>query len=386
MKIVYQTLLVIIIGLIAACAVRNKSHNTAAFIKRTSSGLVDKSATDETAALFYNMKISAEHHVMFGHMEDNRNGYPGWKDVPGRSDIYEVTGAYPAVYGFDFGGIGSSRPDSITDREANATRTKVIEAYQRNGIITFSWHCSNPVSKGSFYWKQSPVNAVSEILPNGNYNQVFKQSLQNIARFANSAKYQGKLIPIIFRPFHEFDGDWFWWGKSHCTVDDYKTLYRYTVSYLRDSLKVRNFLYAWSPDCNFTSREKYTERYPGSEYVDVVGVDDYYDLRVGQSPTIAASKLKIISDFAIAENKVAAFTETGLENLPEADWYTHMLLKALKEDSTQIAYVMVWSSRPTSYWTPYKGHPAEADFIAFKNDPYMLFGDNIGNMYKISAE
>jgi mannan endo-1,4-beta-mannosidase len=315
-------------------------------------------------------------------MEDNKNGH-GWQNEPGRSDIYEVTGAYPVVYGFDFGSIGSSRPDSIRQKELRITHDKVLEAYQRRGIITFSWHCSNPVSKGSFYWKDSPVNAVSEILPNGNHHKAYRENLIQIANFAASVKYKGKLVPIIFRPFHEFDGDWFWWGKAHCSADDYKSLYRYTVTFLRDSLHVKNFLYAFSPDCNFTSVEKYTERYPGNEYVDILGMDDYYDLRTGQSPELAAGKLKIISDMAIATHKVAAFTETGLENLPQADWYTKMLLNVLKAKQTQIAYVMVWSNRTSSYWTPYKGHPAEADFIAFKNDPYMLFGDRMWNIYDV---
>jgi mannan endo-1,4-beta-mannosidase len=373
-------------GFIAACAVHKKTAVTEipGLSKSTvHNWLVDKDATYETAALFYNLKVSSEKQVMFGHMEDNKNGYDGWRNTPGRSDVFEVTGAYLAMYGFDFGGIGSFRPDSLLEKERQISHDRVVEAYRRKGIITFSWHFSNPVSKGSFYWKNSPVNAVSEILPGGSYNVVFNECLTKIARFAASVKYKGKLVPIIFRPFHEFDGDWFWWGKTHCSTDDYKALYRYTVTYLRDSLHVKNFLYAWSPDCRFTSREQYTERYPGNDCVDVLGMDDYFDLYAGKSPDVAAGKLKIISDLALEQHKVAAFTETGLENLPEADWYTHMLLKALTANQTQIAYVMVWSNRPKSYWTPYKGHPAEADFSAFKNDPHILFGDKMGNVYKI---
>ena len=260
--------LIIFTGLITACAVQKKTGVSQADNRgkpTIKSWLTDKNATDETAALFYNLKASSKKHVMFGHMEDNKNGYDGWKNVPGRSDVYEVTGAYPAIYGFDFGGIGSFRPDSMLKREVDISRERVIEAYKRNGIITFSWHVSNPVSKGSFYWEKSPVNAVSEILPGGNYNKILNDYLTKIARFAASVEYEGKLVPIIFRPFHEFDGDWFWWGKAHCSPEEYKALYRYTVTYLRDSLHVRNFLYAWSPDCRFTSREEYVERYPGND-------------------------------------------------------------------------------------------------------------------------
>jgi mannan endo-1,4-beta-mannosidase len=47
----------------------------------------------------------------------------------------------------------------------------------------------------------------------------------------------GKLIPIIFRPFHEFDGNWFWWGANYCTAEEYISVYRFTVNYLRDTKK-----------------------------------------------------------------------------------------------------------------------------------------------------
>jgi mannan endo-1,4-beta-mannosidase len=382
-KVLIQVTLFFLMIFIAGCILFKKPGIERPTVVMARKWLVDKNATYETAALFYNLKISAEKTVMFGHMEDNKNGYDGWRNVPGRSDVYEVTGSYPAIYGFDFGGIGSFRPDSMLEKERQVSHDRVIEAFQRHGIVTFSWHFGNPVSKGSFYWKNSPVNAVSQILPGGNYNAVFKQCMARIARFAGSVKYKGKLVPIIFRPFHEFDGAWFWWGSTHCSINEYKELYRYTVTYLKDSLQVRNFLYAWSPDCRFNSRQQYTERYPGNDFVDIVGMDDYFDLSAGKSPEAAAGKLRIISDFSQEQNKIAAFTETGLENLPEADWYTHMLLPALTSKPARIAYVLVWSNRPKSYWTPYKGHPAEADFIAFKNDPHMVFSDKMGNVYRI---
>jgi mannan endo-1,4-beta-mannosidase len=345
--------------------------------------MADTEATKETTALFYNLQRISKTKIMFGHMEDNMNGYRGWTKVMGRSDVFDVTGAYPSVYGFDFGGITSFRSNNHIGEEIQNIHDHVLEAYQRNGIITFSWHYSNPVSKGSFYWAQSPVNAVSEILPGGKYNQVFNESLAKIADFAAKLKYKHRLAPVIFRPFHEFNGDWFWWGQAHCTTDEYKALYRYTVTYLRDSLHVRNFLYAWSPDCGFTTQAQYTQRYPGSAYVDVMGLDDYFDLKTGKSPEVAADKLKIVSDFAIEQHKVAAFTETGLENLPQADWYTSMLLKAMEINPVQLAYVMVWSNRPKSFWTPYEGHPAEADFVQFKNDPLMLFGNKTELIYTV---
>jgi mannan endo-1,4-beta-mannosidase len=390
MKIIRRGIFVGLICLVAACAVQyippvlrpDIQTDNSNFAVDPQGGLITADATAETAALYQNLKILAKTNIMFGHMEDNQTGYDGWLNTPGRSDVYDIAGAYPAVYGFDFGRFVVFRPEDVTEKDADATRAAVIEAYKRNGVITFSWHYNNPVSRGSFYWKDSPVNAVQKILYDGKTNKTYTDDLKKIARFAASVQVDGKLIPIIFRPFHEFDGDWFWWGSTHCTAQEYKLLYRYTVTYLRDELHVKNFIYAWSPDCKFTTRQAYLERYPGNQYVDLVGMDEYSDLKAGKSPAIAAAKFSIVSNFALANKKAAALTETGLENLTLPDWYTAMLLKALKISNAQLAYAMVWANHPNAYWTPpYHGHPSEPDFLKFKNDPYVVFGDRMGNMY-----
>ena len=86
---------------------------------------------------------------------------------------------------------------------------------------------------GNFY---DTTQVVRHILPGGSYHATFKADLKIIADFAHNAKGDdGELIPIIFRPWHEFDGNWFWWGKNHCSVEEFKKLYRFTVTYLQRS-------------------------------------------------------------------------------------------------------------------------------------------------------
>ncbi|CAL1517170.1 Mannan endo-1,4-beta-mannosidase [Chitinophaga sp. MM2321] len=361
------------------------------------SWLTDKNATAETAALFYNLQQLAKTNILFGHQADTEQGY-GWGDASGTSDVKAVTGAYPAVYGSDFLFIASFQRNSWFDNQAQITKAQAIAAYKRGGINTFCWHYWNPVSSvvatdwnegvnGDFYWDNSPVPAVQQILPGGTHHAVFKASLKRVADFAKSLISDGKSVPVIFRPFHEFDGDWFWWGKAHCTAAEYKDLYRFTVTYLRDSLHVNNFLYAFSPDRNFTTETQYLERYPGDEYVDLVGCDNYWDLRAnGADIILAASKLKIVSDYAKAKNKLAALTETGLElkaNPTKNDWYTQTLLKVLKQQQVELAYVLLWANRTNAYFTPYPAHPAAADFTKFKHDPYLIFGDKLPDVYTI---
>ncbi|SEW56318.1 glycoside hydrolase family 26 protein [Chitinophaga arvensicola] len=360
------------------------------------SWLADRNATAETAALFYNLQKIAKKNILFGHQADTEQGY-GWIDASGTSDVKTLTGAYPAVYGSDFLFIASFQRSAWFETQAKITREQAIAAYKRGGVNTFCWHYWNPVSSvaatssqegsnGDFYWDKSPVQAVAKILPGGTHHEVYKASLKHVADFAKTLISDGKAVPVIFRPFHEFDGDWFWWGKAHCTPEEYKALYRFTVQYLRDSLHVNNFLYAFSPDCNFTTETQYLERYPGNDYVDLVGMDNYHDLRVGGDVMLATAKLKIIADYAQKNNKLAALTETGLElaaNAGTNDWYTNTLAKALQQQPLALAYVLLWGNRKDAYFTPYPGHAAAADFIQFKNNPYLLFGDKVPDLYTI---
>ncbi len=349
--------------------------------------LVDAKATKETKALYKNLKELAKKHILFGHQHATEYGH-GWYGDANRSDVKSVTGSHPAVIGVDFGGL-SGRPDSLIQRTKKELEKTIAATYDRGGVTTISWHFNNPASGGGFYWVDTISKpAVKLIIPGGTHHDVYKKILITVADLANSTKGKdGKLVPMIFRPYHEFDGDWFWWGRAHCTIDEFKTLWRFTVSYLRDSLHVHNFIYAFSPDNRFFTEEQYLERYPGDEWVDMVGVDNYGDWgRDGKYNLDAGiKKLKIVSDYAEKTGKLAAFTETGLESIPNTTWWTETLLKSLKKEKIKLTYVLVWRNdtrSPTHYYAPFPGHVSEQDFIKFYNDPYTLFETDLKKIYK----
>jgi mannan endo-1,4-beta-mannosidase len=337
--------------------------------------LTDKKASDKTAILYYNLKKLSEQYILFGQQDYASDGQ-GWKNEHGRCDVKEVTGSYPALYSFDF--LHFTNGPTFETKHTDYLAQLMHEAYNRGGVISFCWHYRNPVTGGSFY---DTSVVVKHILPGGSHNAKFKSDLKIIADFANAAKdANGNLIPIIFRPWHEFDGQWFWWGKPHCTADEFKSLYRFTVTYLRDSLHVHNFIYAFSPDCRFETEDQYLERYPGNEYVDIVGMDNYWDFNPkGGGMDAVMLKTRIISDYAKKSNKIAAITETGLANLTDSSWYTQKLLKAIKQPNIQLAYVAVWRGE----YVPYPGHPAVADFMNFRNDSKILFENDLPKMYQL---
>lgn len=349
--------------------------------------VIDKNATTETQNLFLNLHELSKKHILFGHQHATEYGH-GWFGDSNRSDVKSVTGSHPAVIGVDFSGL-SGRSDSSIERSKNSLRKTISSTYNRGGVVTISWHFSNPISGGGFYWKDSvSLPAVKYIIPGKEHHEKYKAILKDIGSFVKTIKgNDGKAVPMIFRPFHEFDGDWFWWGRAHCTPDEFKALWRFTVTYLRDSLQVHNFLYAFSPDNKFNTTEQFLERYPGDEWVDMVGMDNYGDFGRDGKYNVEAGikKLKIVSDYARSAGKLAAFTETGLESIPNKTWWTETLLKALRSDDIQLSYVLVWRNdarSPTHYYAPYPGHVSEPDFLVFYKDPYTLFENDLQGIYK----
>lgn len=372
---------------------RNKSLFTLVLLLMFSAGLmaksprpIDRRATPETRALFKNLDRLSKDHVLFGHQDATVYGH-GWYGGEDRSDVKSVCGSHPAVVGLDINSITSGGSAEALQKAKEALRQNVVDTYNRGGITTLCWHFNNPVSEGGFYWKDSvSLPAVKYIIPGGEAHEKYKKILDEVADWALSLQGRdGTLAPVIFRPWHEFDGDWFWWGRSHCTREEFIALWRFTVSYLRDTRNVHNILYAFSPDNRFITEQEYLDRYPGDEWVDLLGTDNYGDMgRDRYDLATAARKLKVVCDYAQKAGKLAAFTETGLESIPNATWWTETLLKTLRYYPMKVAYVLVWrndSRSPTHFYAPFPGQVSVPDFMKFYNDPYTFFEKDLKNIY-----
>lgn len=361
-----------------------------AFIVLISSGfgfgqLMDKNATRETIKLFKSLKKIQKKGVVFGHQHATEYGR-GWRGDEDRSDVKSVVGTHPGVIGIDFSGFTGRNPEQY---KRNLRKT-VEDTYNRGGIISIAWHFYNPMGKGGFYWEGSDsIKVVPRLIPGGDGHEKYKNILDDVADWVNSCRgANGELIPMIFRPYHELDGGWFWWGAPHCSVEEFKTLWKFTHSYLRDKKNVHSFIWAFSPDNKFNSEAEFLERYPGDEWVDMVGMDNYADMgRNRYDLDAAVSKLKIVSDYAKKHKKLAAFTETGLESIPNETWWTNVLLKVLKSENLFLSYVLVWrndQNSKTHYYGPAPGHSSVPDFIRFYQDKHTLFEEDLKkkNIYR----
>ncbi|MEL6562011.1 MAG: glycosyl hydrolase [Bacteroidota bacterium] len=355
--------------------------------------LVNVNATDETAAMFFNLLQVKETGFIVGHHDSYAKFYEENSNV---SDFVTSTGSHPGLLGSDFMFISDDqndgKPGNWYFEQELKIKKHVTEAYQNGLINTFAWHFRDPFEGKEFDAKHMNPDhlkaAVASILPNGENHEYYREKLRKIAEVAGSLiGEEGEAIPIIFRPFHEFDGDWFWWGKSNCTPDQYIELWRFTVHYLSYELGVNNLLFAYSPDNKFSSESEYLERYPGDDYVDILAMDNYEDFRRQKKSGFksARKKLQIISELAIARNKIAALSETGFNltgGLEVRDnFYSKHLMMVLADDDVKLSYIMFWSNKPGEYFVPLPGHDAHLDFIAFIERVKGMM--TIKNIYKL---
>ncbi|MGA9269245.1 MAG: glycosyl hydrolase [Lutimonas sp.] len=297
--------------------------------------------------------------ILFGHQDDLAYGVD-WHYEEGGSDVKRVAGDFPALFGWELGGLERGDTHNLDSVPFEKMRDLALKAHEMGGINTFSWHPYEVIEGRSSWTRDAEI--VKHILPGAEYHEAFKLQLDRVAQFLKSIKrIDGESIPFIFRPWHEMDGAWFWWGSEQCSPEEFQKLFAFTVNYLREEKGIQNMLVAYSPDRNFNSSDKYLTWYPGDGYVDILGVDNYHDLKQEQGYLEAIEKLHIVIAESKKRNKLSALTETGLENVTDTAWYPEMLGAVLEDSLVQkeISYVMVWRNDPkVHFFFPYPGHPA----------------------------
>ena len=308
--------------------------------------LVDKKISRQTKLLRKKLFLISKKGFAIGHQDCTSYGI-GWKksDYPdtNKSDVFDMVEDNPSVYGFDIGKIEHGQDSNIDGVPFNLMRNLIIDAHKNGGIITVSWHLDNPTSGGDS-WDTIPT--VSNILKGGKYRAKYESWIERAATFFKSLKLENKEIPIIFRPFHEMNGSWFWWGDGHCTTTEYKLLWHQTVKLLRDKHKLHNILYTYSPN-KLNPEDNYMDYYPGDEYVDILGLD-IYDFNDKEDYMNSVVKdLALVKSIATQKEKLYAFTETGLEKVTTKNWFTEVLYPSIKDSG--ISWVLFWRNKDTTH-------------------------------------
>ncbi len=368
--------------------------------KKTEEPLADSGRTQRTENLLANLKQIGDSSVyLFGHHDDTVYGI-GWaadytndSTIHQRSDVKSVCNDFPALLSFDLGHLELGDSLNLDGVPFNRIRQEIIAHFDKGGMVTLTWHVDNPLSGGTSWvadsLKEVETKTVTAILESGEKHELFFSWLDKVADFLNSLETPyGVKVPVLFRPWHEHTGSWFWWGQAHCTADQYKDLWKMTTNRLKEK-GVVNVLYAYSPGTESDGDEaKYMERYPGDDIIDLLGLDCYCSAPEADTTQIANyvvrldKNITMVCQIAKAHQKAVALTETGYECIKTDNWWTHTLAPVLARHP--ISYVLVWRNahnRPNHFYAPYPGQMSASDFIRFYNDKSTLFLGDVNGLY-----
>ena len=310
-------------------------------------------------------------------------------------DTKDICGDYPAVFSVDLGAVMDDRSLSENGIKENAIRKRVIvESYDRGEVITACIHINNPLTEGDS-WDNSRNDVVKEILnEGGSTNAKYKVWLDRLAAFALQLRgSDGKLIPVIFRPYHEHTQNWSWWGRTCTTEKEYVHLWQYTINYLKDTKGVHSFIYAISPQMDSPkSKEEFLYRWPGNEYVDFIGMDCYH----GLNPVTFSINLSVLSKLSNELKKPCGVTETGVEGLLDSNgkpytryWTEQILIPSVRQT---VSMIVMWRNKfdPNEeghhFYSVFEGHPSASNFNAMYSHPGTYFSKDLPNMYKMAQE
>lgn len=214
--------------------------------------LINRAATPEAVKLYEFLYKMYGTKCITGQME-SVGRYPDYE----MDYLMEKTGKLPAIRGLDF---------MANDFDGVAKRA--IEWHNKGGIVTICWHTGPDFASEYLHCKEDDLDWTDVFVPGSeNYNKL----IENMDRAVPALKkIQEAHVPVLWRPFHEFDGGWFWWtrGGNENFLKLWRLMYdRYTIVH-----HLNNLIWVYG----FSERNQdRTDWYPGDEYVDIAGPDSY---------------------------------------------------------------------------------------------------------------
>lgn len=321
------------------------------------------------------------HHdaLLYGHSwSDSEEGWAGKGASGCQPDVYMVCGAYPALFSTDLSGLEQQgRTIYWGGVSYDRMREAILRHHRSGGSVAIAWHMRGPDDGMSYLYKEAHHGMVGRILQRqGKTYDTFMRFLSRGADFLLTLRDdEGRLIPIIFRPWHECNGGWFWWGTADCTAEEYVGLWRMTHDYMA-SRGLSNLRYVFSPGAWYRDEADFMQRFPGADYVDIIGTECYRpkDMDVEEARrsfrTHLQKNLRIASAIADSLHVPYALTETGMQPNTDPRWWTLGLMPALEGYSP--LYIDCWSNQWSggstsggTTWCTYPGEASARDFRKF---------------------
>lgn len=304
--------------------------------------------------------------------------------------VDSITGKRPVVWGSDFSfndiGEGFERyqhagPATITipfdkpcvhtgltlDEARQGIVDEAIKKWREGRIITLMWHCVDPREGGTNDANGDKVWTLKEGLPSQaewdslctegtRLNSNWKKEMDTVIPYLKQLRDAG--VPVLWRPFHEMNGEWFWWGGKP-GENGFKRLWIITYDYFTKS-GLNNLLWVWDANAPRVKENDdafpYADFYPGNRYVDVLAADIYgYDYKQSHHDELVA----------LGGGKPIAMGEVG--QLPDDPKVFH--------EQPQWCWFMVWGYFIGSHRS--EAADPGATVRAIYDDPRMVTADEI---------
>lgn len=286
---------------------------------------------------------------------------------------HNASGYYPAMVSFDF--------ENMTNYNDNhkILVESMKEYVEKGGIVSFSYHMENPTGnytdKGLCRGELGGETAWNNLItPGTSLNTKFNEILDKAAVILKDFDDEG--YPVIWRPLHEMNGDWFWWcaiqGWDTATSDEYaisqetfRALWIYIYEYFTETWGMKNLVWAYSPsptpitDIDPSKKLPVMYCYPGDEYCDIVGSDWYVDRDTSITDEIAYNyNIEFAYEKLMESGKPVALTEFGpgsgslkadtAAGEVQEDYFSCRdqleIVKRMQSEGLNLTYVLNWSS------------------------------------------
>jgi mannan endo-1,4-beta-mannosidase len=237
-------------------------------------------SSEATALLAYLQSISGQY-ILSG-----QHNYPNSGD---RNTQFaaDYMGETPVVWSQDFGFAQEGDKDSYLARPAIIR--EAIRQHRKGAVITLCWHAVPPTADEPITFQPLPgadSTALASVqgrlldrqfrdilTPGTELHDRWLKQVDEVAAFLK--ELQAAHVPVLWRPYHEMNGDWFWWGGRY--EGDYTTavLYRQIFDRMVNHHKLNNLIWVWSVDRPSQPGREFDKYYPGTEYLDVLSLDVY---------------------------------------------------------------------------------------------------------------
>jgi mannan endo-1,4-beta-mannosidase len=231
---------------------------------------VDPDATPQARALLREIDGISGHGTLSG-----QHNFPN--TVSRYSDrILELTGSYPAIFGQDFGFSAGEDKDSTLGRPAMIA--EVIRQYHRGAVIALTWHAVRPTEDGPVTFRDSVQGHLTDwewqqlLTPGTELHARWEKQIDRIAGYLSELQDAG--VPVLFRPYHEMNGNWFWWGGRPGPQGS-QELYRQLFNRYVHVHQLHNLVWVWNVNAPSGNAGAVDQYFPGAAFADVLTMDIY---------------------------------------------------------------------------------------------------------------